>query len=181
MSEGHEHDRMHWSNWHITINTNRHETDDGQRRETARILADAIDDAVHEERIFYAWVKHYVAGDRIDFTPNTAGAISTVRLRVGLEQGPQAANRSIHAHILIEIGHTTRLQIVDSQLLNALENLTGWYGMNIKSRFVKGDGEDKEYLLRYIQKDGVPRQPASDPDNARIQNTEDILDIESAK
>ena len=181
MAEGYEHERSHWSNWHITVNTNRHERTDAERTETARVLADAFEDCVTESRIFYSWVKHFRDGGQDRFTRDTAGAISRVRARVALEQGPQARNRSIHAHIILEIEHRTRLQINNRELLLRLEQLTGWYGMNISSRFVKGDGEDKEYLLRYLQKDGMPRRAAADPDNARLQQSDAILDIEEHK
>lgn len=173
-----EHKRNHWSNWHITVNTNQHEQNRAQRIATAQKLADAVDDCCTNPKILYTWLLHYVDGRKERFTKKNARWVSRVRARVGLEVGPNDKNRSVHCHILLEVEHKTRVQIDQNTLKQQLCALTGFGGINISTRFVKGDGEDKEYLLRYIQKDGIPNRRARDPDNLRIQATEDILEIE---
>lgn len=173
-----EHNKPHWSNWHITVNANQHETSDEQRLETARVLADAVEDAIKMPELLWRWLKHFRNGRKHTFTAEQAQYVTRIRARVALEEGPNARNRSIHCHILLEVEHTTRVQLDQHELLDVLEQLTGWRGLNIKARFVKGEGSDKEYLLRYLQKDGVPRRRAADPDNARIQASRDVLDIE---
>lgn len=170
--------RPHWSNWHITLNTNQRERTDEQRETNARILSDAVDDACSKPEHLWRWLKHYVGGNRIDFTPENAGWVHRVRARVSLEVGPNAKNTSVHCHILLEVEHVTRVHIDHFEFKRIIEELTGWRGTNIKSRFVKGQGEDKEYLLRYIQKDGVPRRTAATADNRAIQNSERMIELE---
>lgn len=173
-----EHERQHWSNWHITVNTNRHERTDEDRLETARTLADAIDDAIRMPELLWTWLLHFTGGRRVAFTDEETAWISRIRARVALEEGPRANNRSVHCHILLEVEHVTRVQVDQWQLARVLEQITGWTGINVKSRFVKGEGSDREYLLRYIQKDGVPTRRARDPENRRIQQASEVLEIE---
>lgn len=173
-----EHRRPHWSNWSITINTNRHERTEAAREASARALADAVDDACTQPQYLWRWLKHFVGGEQIPFTAANSHWVQRIRARVALEVGPNARNRSVHCHILLEVQHVTRLQIDHFELKRIIEEITGWRGTNIQSRFVKGDGEDKEYLLRYLQKDGVPRRPAREEDNHGVQMSETVLEIE---
>ena len=166
-----EHKRQHWSNWHITINTNQHERTAAQRQTNGRILADAVRDACEIPAVLWSWLRHFSNGNKIQFTPHMMGAVTRIRSRVSLEIGPDAANTSVHCHWLLEVEHRTRLQIDAVQLREQIEELTGFRGTHINIRFVKGAGDDKEYLLRYLQKDGVPRGVAQNADNRALQQS----------
>jgi hypothetical protein len=174
-----ERDHPLWSNWHITVNTNQHERTDAERAANARVLADAVDDATTMQNLLFNWLMYYSpARAKERLTEEQQGAVVRIRNRVSLEEGPNAANRSVHCHWLIEVMHYTRIQVDMHALRDVLVDLTGFNGLNIRIRFVKGDGEDREYLLRYLQKDGVPARAARDEDNRRLGDSELVAEDE---
>ena len=170
--------RQFWSNWHITVNANRHEKTHKARMETAQLLSDAVATAIREPQHLWYWLRYFHNKEQKDFPEKMKQRVERIRARCALEMGGKANNRSVHVHIMLEVQHRTRVQIDPMRFQEVLEKITGLSGFNTLSRFVRGNGEDKEYLLRYLQKDGVPARKARDPDNARIQASREVGEVE---
>lgn len=171
--------KTYWSNWHITVNANQREKSRADRLVTARILSDAVEEAVQNPRHLWYWLRYYKRGQgQIDFPPAEQAKVERVRARVSLEGAAGKGARSVHVHILIEVQHRTRVQIDEARFREVLVRETGFDNLNTKSRFVRGNGEDKEYLLRYLQKEGKPERVARDPDNRALQRDEEVHEVE---
>lgn len=147
--------RRHWSNWHITANLNQRGIGQAAQLESVRRLRDFCHDSLMRPPMLWQWLKHYTGGGREDFTPEEQQYVERIRARVSIERG-DGANGSIHAHILLEVQHRTRVHI-DPAALSALIKAEFGEQANIRSRFVRGDGDDRDFLLKYISKDTEER------------------------
>lgn len=129
-------------------------------------MKEAVEELVHAPYL-WMWLKQYHSGEQIDFDEITSMAVDRIRLRAAFEEkGKQ--NRGLHVHMIIEIAHSTMVQINKQGMVQAMRQLVGWEP-NVHCRFVKGQGEDKNYLLHYITKE-VPRTKPSGWQNAQLHH-----------
>ncbi len=155
-----------WSNYHLTINWNTANTAPN-RAAAVNSMRARLPEACRTP-LLWTWLK-FRAGphDYRDFPVAQRPLVMRIRMRPAFEAGG-GQNASVHAQILVEVTHRTWVNI-DSGRLRAALRLPA--GANMHLRFVRGDPntQDREYLLRYLNKEGVPVAPA-DPDNAGLQS-----------
>mgnify|MGYP000846069763 CR=1 FL=1 len=150
---------LKWSNFHVTINFNT--ADDNIMPQ----FRSAIEDMIEGDNL-WRWLKYYKNGYQHDFDGETQHLVETVRLRAAFEnKGEQ--NKGIHAHILIEVGHTASVQINKQALVDFFRPRVG-RNPNIFSRFVKGNGDDKNFILHYITKEVPAEWETNDRHNKAI-------------
>lgn len=146
-----QNDRHRWSNFHITINTNQNIGQLGGWQAARAGLAGittAVENAIGN---WQAWLMEYVDGQRVPIA--NAGLIRNIRARVALERGDD--NHQLHAHIVLEVEHDTRVQISRDALIDAWQQA---YGRRPGSVFIRllTENEDLGFLLDYILKQGLP-------------------------
>jgi hypothetical protein len=142
---------LKWSNFHITVNPNAPASSTNMVQD----LRYTAEQMVTSEYL-WTWLRQYVNGSRIPFSPGEKHKVETVRQRCAIEQSDSGSNQSHHLHIVLEIGHRTMVQIDINELKTLFQTFTGYYP-NIKVDFIKGSGENLQYILKYITKE-VPSQ-----------------------
>lgn len=149
---------MKWSNFHVTMGF--HASDDNaswiDKGTLTRMATRAIQEVFSRQGAL-EWLKYY--GDRRQqpMTPEMFdNDVDAMRTRAAFES-EGTRNRSLHAHILVEVAHFSSVQIGAVDLKHAMETAMG-HGIKIsqKCRFVPGTGEDKAFVLDYLFKE-VPR------------------------
>lgn len=149
---------LKWSNFHVTVNFNK--SDLGHMDD----MKEAVQEMAEEPYLGW-WLKQYDGSGQVDFDDDTWPLVETVRIRAAFEhEGKQ--NHGLHLHILIEVGHTTMVQVSKDGIVRLFRKLVK-LEPNVHCRFVKGSGEDKEFILHYLTKE-VPRKGATDPSNRRL-------------
>ena len=148
-----------YSNFHVTVNFNK---DDASLIYPMR---DAIERMV-EDPWLWRWLKHYRDGAQHDFMPDTELFVESVRLRAAFEREGKH-NKGLHVHILIEIAHDTMVQISKFGLCQLMRDFVG-HNPNCDIRFVKGSGEDKDFILHYLTKE-IPRYTPKSQLNSRLK------------
>lgn len=144
-------DQIKWSNFHVTVNFNVDAEDHIDR------MRSAVEDMADREHL-WTWLKQYNGRAQVDFTDHTKPLVERVRLRAAFEHGG-TQNRGLHVHIVLEVAHRTMVQIDKQGLVRLFRDIVG-LAPNVHCRFIKGEGEDKDFCLRYLSKevpDYVPR------------------------
>lgn len=140
--------KVHYSNWHITINAN-------QPNKSARVVARELTEAINAllRDNVYDWLRYFDADTNTQrpLDGNERAEVMRVRAQAALERGGDN-NRSVHAHILLEVQHTTMLHVDYRVIRDIISAYTG-NSVNVSTRFAPGDGEDKNFLLHYISKE----------------------------
>lgn len=149
-----------WSNFHATVNFNK---DDASLIYPMR---DAVDDMVASPFLWW-WLKKMEDGSQKNFPEDEKLDVARVRVRAAFEHGG-AKNHGLHVHILIEVEHSTMVQISKEGMAQFFRSRVG-FNPNIHVRFVKGEGEDKDYLLHYLTKE-VPRERPESALNSRLRS-----------
>lgn len=150
-----------WSNFHITVNFNRRDYS----------LVPAIRDAIERMAVepdIWRWLKRYDndAKHQVEFEGGHCDDIHRVRIRAAFEdQGEQ--NRGVHVHVLVEVYHSTLVQVDKRALIDLFEEIVG-HRPNVHCRFLRGDGESKDFILHYITKE-VPQGPARNRQDERLR------------
>lgn len=139
-----ESSKLKWSNFHITANFNVDSEDH------IRELVNAVEEMVEHPYLWW-WLKQYDGERRVDFDMVSKMDVQSVRLRAGVEHGG-TQNHGLHVHILVEVAHRTMVQVDKEGIIDTLEHFVG-LKPNVHVRFVKGEGDDKDFILRYIQKE----------------------------
>ena len=142
--------KLKWSNFHITVNLNASNRD---RITTIQDIVSATN-ALASSDWLWRWIKEYKNGARRDFTGADKMLVETVRIRAGIEQEGEN-NRSVHAHLVVEIGHRTAVQVDYAGIKNCFREFTH-REPNVRVDFIRGSGENLAYILKYITKE-VPR------------------------
>lgn len=148
--------RRRWSNFHITINTNQNIGQLGGWQAARAGLAGittAVEDTIDN---WQAWLMEFVDGQQVPIA--NAAVIHNIRARVALERGGN--NNQLHAHIVLEVEHDTRVQIDREQLINAWRQAYAQPG-SVYIRLLT-EQEDLGFLLDYILKQGLPPNAISD-------------------
>jgi hypothetical protein len=138
---------LKWSNFYITVNPNA----SANHPTMVQDLRYAADQMVQSDYL-WTWLRQYVDRARIPFSPAERIKVETVRMRCAIEQSDSGSNQSHHLHIVLEIGHRTMVQIDIAMLKELFQTFTGVYP-NIKVDFIKGSGENMQYILKYITKE----------------------------
>lgn len=136
--------RTNMSNWHITVNFN----------DPDESLVDRIRSALEEivtDAYLWRWLKHFVDGKQETFTPQDCYLVESVDLSCSFEQ-KGAHNKGVHVHCLLEVMHTTNVQIHKGEFCKVLYELVG-KTPNVHMRLLKGNSEDTNFILRYITKE----------------------------
>lgn len=167
---------MKYSNFHITVNFN------VDREEHIAQMRTAVEEMV-EAPFLWQWLKQYNGHAQVDFNDDTYHLVDRVRLRAAFEHGGQQ-NRGLHVHILVEVAHTTMVQVRKDGIEGIFRHFVPGMNPNVHSRFVRGQGEDKDFILHYISKEVRrcdtpihfltppqigPRRRPQNPLNARLQ------------
>jgi len=127
-----------WGNWHITINTN---TGNQNTHQLVTQFTEAIEALVYDD--IFEWVE---SRDGTRFTGADRHKILRVRAIAALEKnGTQ--NSSLHAHILVEIEHTTYIKL-NYQKIKQIINRYCKTQCNVHIKYV----HDKAGILKYIMK-----------------------------
>lgn len=162
--------KVKWSNFHVTINFNKPDSS------LLSVMAEAVEMMVTPEYL-WKWLKRYDGEKQVDFDTFTAKyEVKRVRIRASFEHGG-TRNKGLHVHLLIEIEHTTMVQISKDGIVQVMKDLVG-HTPNVHCRFVPGQGEDKNFLLHYITKE-VPTEPARNPANRPLQRGEVFAEVET--
>ena len=148
-----------WSNFHITVNFNK---DDASLIYNMRAAVDALVELPY----LWMWLKHYSGGQQVDFTDENSLDIERVRLRAAFEH-KGVHNKGLHVHILVEIAHDTMVQISKFGLCEIFRKFVN-ENPNVHGRFLKGSGEDKDFILQYITKE-VPAYAPTSQLNSRLK------------
>ena len=148
-----------FSNFHVTINFNK---DDESLIHTIR---EAVESLVDEDHLF-DWLKLYEDGQQKTFDDDNMSDVKYVRLRAAFEHEGKH-NKGLHVHILIEVEHDTMVQISKYGLCQVFRDIVG-LDPNCHVRFVKGEGEDKDFILHYITKE-VPEYRPQSQLNSRLK------------
>lgn len=163
-----------WSNWHVTVNTNKNQAD------LIYVMREAIE-LLPEPQYLWRWLKHYAHGRQEDFDEAEKAKVYSVRLRAAFEnKGKQ--NKGLHVHILVEVAHSTSVQINKQGFLAVCRELLG-VPVNAQFRFLRGSGEDKDFILHYMTKE-VPRgAKAANPENSKLQEVfagaEEVVEVDT--
>ncbi len=107
----------------------------------------------------WVWLKRYDGGEQCDFDITDMDLVHRVRLRAAFENEGKV-NKGLHVHILIEIAHVTLVQLSKQGLVMVFSHFVGM-NPNVHCRFVKGSGEDKDFILHYLTKEVPTYQPQS--------------------
>ncbi len=136
-----------WSNFHVTINLNE-TTSKSSARGTITGFANAIDSMINDD--VFGWLVRYDNGQR-PFREEEKHLVDRVRARVGLERDDEGTNRSLHAHVLMEVEHRTMVQIDKWNIQHFINDRLG-VRSNVHVRFLQGNSSDKDFILKYITK-----------------------------
>jgi hypothetical protein len=150
--------KVKWSNFHITVNFNTRAPGIVGR------IRNAVERMVDRDLV-WTWLKQYKGGGQRDFEGAERMLVERVRIRAAIEGGGQQ-NNGIHAHIVVEVAHRTMVQVNKDGVCNLMRDLVG-SNPNVHCRFIKGDGEDKDFILRYLMKE-VPAYRPKDQFNQRL-------------
>jgi len=153
-------DKQRWSNFHITINFNA-----GAAADVRRARA-AIED-LSNHAYLWTWLRYYNGDHQMVFPHEDRDLVERLRWRVGFENNGEH-NHNLHAHILLEIQHRTCIQLNKFAIKRALADL-GFEGANVNVRFMKGNADDKDWILQYITKSMRENRPARFG-NARLRD-----------
>lgn len=148
-----------YSNFHITVSPNVANID-------LRAFRDAIDSMCEPPKNVWMWLRHYEDGEQKLFRGGNKRLVEAVRVRAAFEEKGQQ-NRTVHAHILVEVTHETRVQI-SKDGVQTLFALFLPHRPMVHVRFLKGNSEDKDFILHYITKE-VPTGPVQDVGNRRLR------------
>lgn len=148
-----------YSNFHVTVNFNK---DDASLIYSMR---EAVDALVEEPYVWW-WLKNYTQGAQRDFDPDTELDIECIRLRAAFEHEGKH-NKGLHVHILIEVAHDTMVQVSKHGLCEVFRQFVG-HNPNCHVRFLRGSGEDKDFILHYITKE-VPSYNPQSQLNSRLK------------
>lgn len=151
---------MKWSNFHVTVNFN--VVGDALMRP----MRAAIERMVEGDNL-WLWLRHYNGHSQEEFSAQESMLVDRVRVRAAFEDGGKN-NKALHAHLVIEVAHETMVQINKFELVQYFEAAVG-AKPNIHCRFVRGEGEDKDFILRYITKE-VPSYKPANWQNSKLQN-----------
>lgn len=151
-----------YSNFHVTVNTNK-----ANSYPLIVKFRQAIENGFCRDDTILKWLKQYDGSSQRDFKPSKFGKlVERVRVRAAFEiEGKQ--NRCLHCHILVEVAHTTMVQI-DARAVEAFFNKRLGITTNVHCRFVRGEGENKDFLLHYITKE-VPSYTPTEIGNRRLK------------
>lgn len=152
--------KVKWSNFHITVNFN------VDSEEHVGRLRRAVEE-MSEPDYLWRWLKRYDGTGQVDFDEETRDLVDSVRIRCALEHGGQQ-NHGLHAHLLLEVGHSTLVQVNKRGLEDLMRHFVG-LTPNVHIRFMRGDANDRDYILHYITKE-VPRAVPADPANNSLRN-----------
>ncbi len=136
---------MKYSNFHITVNYNV----DSEAHIGA--MRTAVEEMVEAPYLWW-WLRQYNGHSQQAFAVDNQNLVDRVRLRAAFEHGGKQ-NHGLHVHILVEIAHTTMVQIGKQGVIAVFEQFVPNMTPNVHSRFVKGEGEDKDFILHYITKE----------------------------
>jgi predicted SnoaL-like aldol condensation-catalyzing enzyme len=104
---------------------------------------------------------------QVAFAPQTQSLVQNVRLRAAFEHEGKR-NKGLHVHILIEVTHTTMVQISKEGLVQIFRQFVH-KEPNVHCRFLRGNGEDKDFILHYITKE-VPSYAPNDIGNRQLRS-----------
>ena len=130
-----------------------------------RKIREAVE-AMATEEWLWVWLKQYDHDEQIDFDEETSHLVHRVRLRAAFENEGKA-NKGLHVHILIEIAHVTLVQLSKQGIVQVFSHFVR-LNPNVHCRFVKGEGEDKDFILHYLTKE-VPHYKPESQLNSRLK------------
>ena len=165
---------MKWSNFHITVNFNVDSEDH------LPAMREAIESMVELPFVWW-WIKQFDGSERIDFVGDQKQLVDTVRIRAVFEhKGKQ--NHGLHVHMVVEIGHDTMVQVDKEGVSEVFRQFVNMQP-NVHVRFVKGSGEDKDFILLYLSKE-IPSYKPNNQWNSRLksalQNGDDVVEVEAS-
>lgn len=134
--------KEHWSNWHITINFNK-----PGGRDEIREFKECLDSILGD--LHWQWLMRFDNGNRRPFTPLEHDLVNTIKATIGFERGP--ANGFLHAHVILEVGHWTMLQL-DGKEIQRMVDVNCGVSSNVQFRFLPGDSNSVAYIHKYITK-----------------------------
>lgn len=142
---------MKWSNFLVTVNLN------ASAANSDAVVSELIDGVygMASSEWLWEWLRKYENGSRVRFEGEDKQLVERVRLRVALEEGG-TQNQSLHAHILVEVQHRTMVQVDYRGIKDVFTHYTG-ANPNVNVKFIKGSGEERDYILKYITKEVPPR------------------------
>lgn len=147
-----------YSNFHLTVNFNKNDP------RLAPHIREAVETLVDDD-VWPEWLMQYDGSNRVPFTAEDEYLVTCIRLRAALENKGMH-NKGLHVHVLIEVTHDTMVQLDKQALINHFRRIVGAQP-NVHFRFVRGAGDDKDFILHYITKE-VPTRRSKNPENVRL-------------
>lgn len=139
-----DYQKVKWSNFHVTVNPNR------PGLELIAQMREAVE-ALPTPEFLWRWLRHMKNGRQVLFEGAAKDLVETVRIRAAFERNGKK-NRGLHVHMVIEIGHRTMVQLFGPAFEEIFFEFLG-VPVNARLRFVKGQGEDKDFILHYLSKE----------------------------
>lgn len=149
-----------YSNFHVTVNFN------VDSEAHLPLMRDAVE-AMVEQRWMWTWLKQFDGTSQLEFTRDTMPMVERVRLRAAFEHNGKQ-NHGLHVHILIEVAHTTMVQISKFGICELFRHFCAM-NPNVNCRFLRGSGEDKDFILEYMLKEVPSYRPQSQL-NSRLRS-----------
>ena len=131
--------KLHWSKYHITINTNKRIKPE-RLPEWEYLFDKSINIAFRDPKNYVIKVKGHTFNDDVH----------NVKVRFGIEVGGKEGR--LHAHVFVEIYHYTILQIIHSRVRADIMHYLGLDGIYYNARLMKSRDGGDEYVKRYISK-----------------------------
>lgn len=136
--------KVKWSNFHVTVNLNV----DGEGHIDA--MREAVEEMVYSPWL-WMWLKRFDGTSQQVFKGSEKLDVERVRVRASFEHGGEQ-NHGLHVHLVIEIAHRTMVQIDKYGIDAVFAHFTGMRP-NTHVRFLKGEGEDLNFILHYVTKE----------------------------
>lgn len=150
---------MKYSNFHITVNFN---VDNAGLIDSMRRSVEAMVEAPY----LWKWLRHFDGTQQLDFNDGDAHLVESVRLRAGFEHEGKH-NKGLHVHIVVEVAHTTMVQVSKHGVCEIMREFVG-LNPNCHCRFIRGTGEDKDFILHYLLKE-IPSYTPQSQLNSRLK------------
>jgi hypothetical protein len=131
--------KLHWSKYHITINTNKRINVENLPR-WEWLFDKSLNKAFRNPQNYIIKVK----GHTFDKD------VSKVSIRFGIEVGKKEGR--LHAHVFVEIFHYTILQVNHTLVRETIIKYLGLENIYYNARLMKSRDGGDEYVKRYISK-----------------------------
>lgn len=153
--------KIKWSNFHVTVNLN------ASDRNNIDALREAIE-AMPTEDCRHLWLRGFDGTAQYELSETDfEDHVDSIRLRAAIEcEGPQ--NKGLHVHIVVEVGHDIMVQISKDGVVRVFRRFLPHCNPSVHCEFIRGEGDSKPFILKYLQKEVPPKSQRSTISQRRL-------------